>query len=98
MELDILNKENLDNGIMNNEYSEINAINVPIKRGMYVCPKIVMSPYYEYEYSDYSGSTLFNRANLSPKTSIGSTATVIPTSAPNISAGATLGSNNSLSM
>lgn len=78
MELDILNKENLDNSIMNEKISGFDAINVPIKRGMYVCPKVVMSPYYEYEYSNYSGSLLINKANLLSKPRIDSTAIPIP--------------------
>jgi hypothetical protein len=91
MELDILNKENLDSSITNEKYSGFNAINVPIKRGMYVCPKVVMSPYYEYEYSNYSGSLLINKANLLPKTNIGSTATPIPVSSPTVSGGLATG-------
>lgn len=91
MELDILNKENLDNSIMNEKISGFDAINVPIKRGMYVCPKVVMSPYYEYEYSNYSGSLLFNKANLLPRTNIGSTATPIPVSSPTSSGGLSTG-------
>lgn len=87
MELDILNKENLDSSITNEKSSGFNAINAPIKRGMYVCPKVVMSPYYEYEYSNYSGSLLINKANLLPKTTIGSTATPIPVSSPTVSGG-----------
>lgn len=85
MELDILNKENLDSSITNEKYSGFNAINVPVKRGMYVCPKVVMSPYYEYEYSNYSGSLLINKANLLPRTNIGSTAIPIPVSSPTVS-------------
>lgn len=87
MELDILNKENLDSSITNEKSSGFNAINAPIKRGMYVCPKVVMSPYYEYEYSNYSGSLLINKANILPKTSIGTTAIPIPVPTTTLSGG-----------
>ncbi len=85
MELDILNKENLDSSITNEKSSGFDAINNPIKRGMYVCPKVVMSPYYEYGYSNYSGSLTGIRTALAPKTSIGSTAIPIPISTPTVS-------------
>lgn len=91
MELDILNKENLDSSITNEKSSGFDAINTPIKRGMYVCPKVVMSPYYEYEYSNYSGSLLINKANLLPRTNIGSTAMPIPVSTPTVSGGIATG-------
>lgn len=87
MELDILNKENLDSSITNEKSSGFDAINTPIKRGMYVCPKAVMSPYYEYEYSNLSGTRLVNKTNLMPRPKIGSTAIPIPVSSPNVSTG-----------
>lgn len=85
MELDILNKENLDSSITNEKSSGFDAINTPIKRGMYVCPKVVMSPYYEYEYSNYSGSLTGIKTALAPKTSISSTAIPTPISTPTVS-------------
>lgn len=85
MELDILNKSNLDDSIINDNYSGFNAINVPIKRGMFVNQKSVISPFYQYENSNFSGFIRGTRVatSIAPKTSIGLSA--IPIASPTLS-------------
>jgi hypothetical protein len=94
MELDILNKSNLDDSIINDNYSGFNAINVPIKRGMFVNQKSVISPFYQYENSNFSGFIKGTRVatSIAPKTSIGLSAIPIASPTTTLSGGISLDS------